>query len=331
MSKIERGARILSRSGAGAVLRRLPTWSGVLTLCFHRIGSRGDSAWERTLWDVTAEELDRRLAFIARHAELIDPEDLLASAEIPRGRHVLLTFDDGYREWITAALPVLRSHGVSAIFFLATGFLDRPRAPWWFELPWMVQRSRRKRLAGGDWLAAPLSLEERDEAAEALLDRYKQLPAERAEGFLDWVAEESGSGRCDPALVQEDWLTWDMVRELRDAGMEIGGHTVDHPVLARLPADRQRREIIDCADRIETEVGRPMRAFSFPVGLADSYGAEARAALEAVGVRLAFGYRGGFARAGRDFDPLDLPRATGGMAPQILHAALALPQAFARW
>jgi peptidoglycan/xylan/chitin deacetylase (PgdA/CDA1 family) len=333
VTKIERAARFLSRSGAGAVLRRLPTWSGVLTFCFHRIGSRGDSAWERTLWDVTAEELDRRLTLIRRSADLIGPDDLLALDRIPRGRHVLLSFDDGYREWATTVLPVLRAHGVSAAFFLATGFIDRPRPPWWYELPWMVRHSHRRELPGGSWLDSELRFGEgrRDAAAEALLDLYKTLQGDRAEVFLDWVAEASGSGRCPQSETSEDWLTWEMARELRDAGMEIGGHTVDHPVLARLPGDRQRHQILACGRRIEAELERPMRMFSYPVGLPDSYGSEARAALREAGVSLAFGYRGGFARPGSDFDRLDLPRVTGGMNPDILRATLALPQRFARW
>lgn len=226
-----------------------------------------------------------------------------------------MTFDDGYRELGNPGrLPLLRSHGVSAVFFLATGFVDRPRTPWWYELSWMVGHSANVELPSGQWLAEPLPLGARSRGAtiEALLDTYKALPGDRSEAFLDWVAETGGSGRCDPSAVRDDWLTWDMARELHDAGMEIGGHTIDHPILARLPADEQKRQIEGCARRIEVELDRPMRMFSYPVGLADSFGETARTALHDEGVRFAFGYHGGFARSGA-FDPFDLPRVTGGM------------------
>jgi peptidoglycan/xylan/chitin deacetylase (PgdA/CDA1 family) len=332
MNKIERAAWLLSRSGLGLALRRLPTWDGVLTLCFHRIGERGGSAWERGIWDATLEELDGRLRFLRRHAQPIAPQELLAMEAAPRGPHVLLTFDDGYREWATEVLPLLRAHEVRAAFFLATGFIDEPRAPWWYELPWMAREGRAEALPAGEWLGKALPLgEDRERAAEALLDAYKALPGERCEDFLAWVAEAGGSGRCGADDVRDDWLSWDMVRELRDAGMEIGGHTVDHPVLSRLPAAAQREQIAGCARRIEAELGQPMRMFAYPVGLADSFGEAAKAALAEEGVRLAFGYHGGYARGGRPFDPLDVPRVTGGMEPQILAATLALPQVFARW
>jgi peptidoglycan/xylan/chitin deacetylase (PgdA/CDA1 family) len=330
-SKIERAAMLMRRSGAGALLRRLPTWNGVLTLCYHRIGSRGSSTWERTIWDATLDELDRQLALLGRHAELLTPADALALDCVPRGRHVLLTFDDGYREWATDVLPVLRARGAQAAFFLATGYIDRPRAPWWYEVPWMVRHAARGDLPAGEWLGSPLELGDADGATDALLGAYKRLPGDRAEPFLDWVAEAGGSGRCDPAAVRDDWLTWDMVRELRDAGMEIGGHTVDHPVLARLTPAEQKCQVADCARRIEQEVGRPMRMFSYPVGLPDSYDRHTRKALEAAGVELAFCYDGGYLRAGEPFDALAVPRVTGGMEPPIFGSALALPQLFARW
>src|SRR5215203_2093599 len=296
-NKIERAARAMSLSGGGAVLRRLPAWSGVLTFCFHRIGSPGDPGWDSSLWDVRIDQLDCRLALLRRHADVIAPSDLLGIEAAPRGRHVLLTFDDGYREWATDVLPLLQSHGVSAAFFLATGFIDRPRPPWWYEVPWMVRHASATHLPGEGWLREPLRIDGArcDHAIEALLDIYKTLPGDQTEFFLAWIGEATRSGSCDPTATENDWLTWDMVRELRDAGMEIGGHTVDHPILANLPPQEQHDQITGCARRIEAELGQPMRMFSYPVGLPGSFGAHAREALEAEGVRLAFGYHGGFA------------------------------------
>jgi peptidoglycan/xylan/chitin deacetylase (PgdA/CDA1 family) len=244
----------------------------------------------------------------------------------------MLTFDDGYREWATDVLPVLESHGAKAAFFLATGFLDRPRAPWWYEIPWMVSRSPRDGLPTGPFSGA-LHFDDprRDAAAYRLLDVYKSLLADQTERFLDWLADATGSGRCPAEETRADWLDWDQARALADAGMEIGGHTADHPVLARLTPADQRSQIAECRLRIEAEIGRPMRLFSYPIGLADSYDAHTRAALAAEDVELAFAYDGGFARSGDPLDRLSVPRVTGGMAPDIFAAALALPQLFARW
>lgn len=332
-SKADRAATLLARSGAGRLLRRLPTWSGLLTLCFHRIGEGAGTTWERSLWDATIDELDRSLRLLVRDADVIAPADVIGLRRIPRGRHVLLTFDDGYKEWANEVLDVLVGRGVSAAFFISTGFVDRPRAPWWYEIAWMVRSSQSPELDAGEWLDGPLTLDRatHEQTIDHLLDIYKKLPGDRTDGFLDWLAASSGSGRCEVGAAADAWLDWPEVRRLRDAGMEIGGHTVDHPVLARLDPSEQHRQVLECADRIRAETGRPMRMFTYPVGLPDSYGSHARAAVHAAGASVAFGYDGGFARSGAPFDPLDLPRTTGGMSLEMLGATLAMPGKFARW
>lgn len=332
-SKADRAATLLARTGTGRLLRRLPTWSGLLTLCFHRIGDGAGSTWERSLWDATIEQFDRSLRLLVREADVIAPGDVIGLEDIPRGRHVLLTFDDGYKEWANEVLDVLVGRGVTAAFFVSTGFIDRPRAPWWYEIAWMTRNSRRRELAAGEWLDRPLALDGAavEQAIDSLLDIYKRLPGDQTEGFLDWLAASSGSGRCDAGAAAGAWLDWPQIRRLRDAGMEIGGHTVDHPILARLAPSEQHRQVLDCADRIRAETGRPMRMFTYPVGLPESYGSHARAAVSAAGASVAFGYDGGFARSGEPFDPLNLPRTTGGMSLEMLGATLALPGKFARW
>jgi peptidoglycan/xylan/chitin deacetylase (PgdA/CDA1 family) len=102
-------------------------------------------------------------------------------------------------------------------------------------------------------------------------------------------------------------MTWDMVRELRAAGMAIGGHGVSHPVLARLAPEEQAREILGSAKRIREELGEPMRWFAYPVGLKDSFNEATRTALMNAGVELAFSYYGGHNPAG-EWDRYDMRR-----------------------
>jgi peptidoglycan/xylan/chitin deacetylase (PgdA/CDA1 family) len=326
-----RAARALAAASLGPLFKRLGTWRGVLVLNYHRIGESEDSPFDRSLWSSTAEAFHEQVRFIARQADAILPAELEDALRAGRGRHVMLTFDDGYRDNHELAYPILRSHGVRACFFIATGFLDSPHPAWWDEIAWMVHRSERAEIEPGPWLAAPLAVDGggRDQAVRALTERYKGLSGEDAERFLDFLAEATGSGRCEPAEAADEWMTWDMVREMSEAGMEIGGHTVTHPVLSRVAPERQRDEIAGCRARLEHEVGRPMHSFSYPNGTIDSFGPETRASLEVEGVRLAFSFYGGYARPGR-FDRYDVPR--GGVfadwSRRDFVAAIVLPQLF---
>lgn len=301
-------------------LRRLEamrTWRGVLILSYHRVGDGSSSPFDRSLWSASAEALDAHLELLVRSADVIGPSEL-TDALASTGRRVMLTFDDGYRDSYEIALPRLRAHGLPATFFLATGFLDRPRAAWWDELAWMVRHGMRPPA---------------DPEAEIrrLTARYQTLPPDRAAAMLDEVAERTGAGRCPPEQAAGEWMTWDMVRELRDAGMSIGGHTVDHPILSTLPAAEQELQIGACADRLRAELGMRMRWFAYPGGHRGAFGSETSAILTRRNVDVCFSSYGGFQPSGR-WDPTNVARTTVGPRcdQRMLRAMLALPQLFAR-
>src|SRR3954468_17834278 len=107
-------------------------------------------------------------------------------------------------------------------------------------------------------------------------------------------------------------MTWRMARELLAAGMTVGGHTVSHPILARLDKDAQRAEVFSCRARLEAELGIPMRWFSYPNGDRGSFDARTRANLAEAGGEVAFGFDGGFVRRGAAWDRFAVPRIAVG-------------------
>ena len=333
MGRGETAASALERSRAGAVLARIPMWRGVLVLGYHRIGRPGDGVHDPRLWSATADDLGEQLRFLARHVEVVSGDELPEALRARRGRHVALTFDDGYRDNYDAAYPVLRSQGLPAVFFLATGFLDRPRVAWWDEIAWMVRSSRRPGLEPGTWLTAPLPFggPGRDAAIRALGAVYGRLPAEQAEPFLAWLGVATGSGRADAGAAASTWMTWDMVREMRAAGMAFGAHTVDHPVLARHSVERQRREIAASVARLHEELGEKPTLFSYPIGAPGTFDARTRACLRDAGITHAFSLSGGYQRP-RRVDPLDIPRehVSPTRSPERFRASVMLPRAFCR-
>jgi peptidoglycan/xylan/chitin deacetylase (PgdA/CDA1 family) len=296
--------------------RALSRWNGVLILNYHRVGDAQAAEGDRSMWSATAEGFDLQLATLARHADVIGPDDL-EDAVRGHGRSVMLTFDDGYRDNYEIAYPLLRAHGLTATFFLTTGFLDRPRAPWWDELAWMVRHGKRPP-------ADP------EPVIRALTERYKELPTARTKAFLNTVAADTGSGRAPATLGRHDWMTWDMAREMRDGGMTLGGHTADHPLLARLTVGQQKAQIARCARRMRAELGEPMRWFAYPVGSRDAFTPDTARILREQGTRAAFSFYGGHQPAGH-WDPMDVPRVHVGPScdAQMLRAMLSLPWLFA--
>jgi len=290
--------RLLCRSGLRGLLGRAIEWSGVLVLNYHRVGSCKESPFDRGLWSADAEAFTDQIRFCKSQLEVITPDDIPRVVANRSGRHALITFDDGYRDNYEIAFPILKAEGVSATFFIATGFVDTPRLPWWDEIAWMVRASRQDCLELPGWIPAPISFDEpdREEAVRVLLRAYKAIPAESTGRYLDVIAKASGSGRCRTDVGLGLWMTWDMLREMRSSGMTVAGHTVTHRVLARAPLARQREEILGCGTRLAEELREPMRYFSYPVGKPDSFNSVTQNCMREAGVQYAFSYYGGFRR-----------------------------------
>lgn len=275
----------------GALARAAPLWDGLLVLNYHRIAAAEQPAGpDGGVTGTTQDGLDGHARFLSRHADVVRAEDLPAALR-SRGRHVLITFDDGYLDNYELAFPILRRHGLAAAFFVSTGFIDRPRIPPWEEAAWMVRHSRRRGLP----------------AATAVTAKLRTLLPSEADAFLNELGDLTGCER-HPSDVEGLWMSWEMLRTMQAAGMEVGGHTVDHPLrLAALDEDEQVRQIEGCAGRLREELGRPMRLFSYPVGTPGTYGQIALRAVERTGVEYAFANNGGYQRP-RRWRPLELPR-----------------------
>lgn len=330
-NKKELLANVLRYSGAGRMLRAVGSWRGVLALNYHRIGDPLATPFDRGVISGTAEQFETQLRTLARHCDIIGIKDLERAILDRRGRYALLTFDDGYRDNYAAAFPVLMSLRLPAVFFVTTGFLDDRRVAWWDDIAWMVRRGDAAVLPESRWTGAPIPIDRPhgERAIHKLLSIYKQLPVGATEPFLQFVADTIGAGRCPAAEVESLWMTWEMVREMRRGGMDIGGHTVTHPVLARLTPEAQWQEIARSKQRIEAELDEPIDAFSYPVGQLDSFTPVTKDLLSRVGYRYGFSFHGGFSTAGQ-WDPYDIPRYP--VSPELsvarLQALCTLPQVY---
>ena len=336
-SKRELLMQTFDRSGVNRLLRMAGAWNGLLVLNYHRIGEPDGSPFDWDLWSASGSDFDHHVRFLTRNFDVVgldDLDDILGPSGKKRsGRFVLITFDDGYRDNFELAYPILKPHGATAGFFLATGFLDSPRVTWWDEIAWMVRSSRRTSIPGNDCIPnqIPFDLPTRQNAIKTLLRSYKQLRGDQTDSFMAFLAEATGSGRCSDSEASSMWMTWDMVREMHAGGMSFGGHTVNHPVLSSLTSEEQDLEVCESCLRIEQEIGREVRSFSYPVGSRDAFNQDTRDALTRHGIRWAFSFYGGYCK--RDgIDAYDLPRVAmeSDVTFPAFRSVSALPQLFAK-
>ncbi len=235
---------------------------GLSILIYHRVLQDKDPLFPA---EVDRNDFDLQIGFLKSAFNIIPLIDAVRhtrAGTLP-ARAACITFDDGYADNAEVALPVLRSHGVHATFFVAAGFLNGGRM--WNDT--VIEIVRRAPAGQIDARALGLgvhtvgTIAERQSAIGALIGQLKYVPMEerlvQVEKLVDLVKL---------ALPDDLMMTTAQLRALQDGGMEIGGHTVNHPILAKLDAQAARREIADGKGALEQMLGRPLRLFAYPNG-----------------------------------------------------------------
>ena len=294
-SKRGLASQVVVRSGLSWLLRKKHSRNTVVVLNYHRIGDPSSSPFDRGVFSATPETFDWQMGFLKRECQVLTPTDLCNELSLVGDNFVLVTFDDGYRDNHDVALPILQSHGMKATFFIATGYIDNPHVPWWDEIAWMIRSSPHAGLQASMLMPVNVTFDppQRRRAIDQVLSVYKKLPGDATRQFMEDLASACGTGRCPAELGRDLWMTWDMIRNLRDAGMTIGGHTVNHPILSQLPRFQQEEEILGCSRRLSEELKRPTRFFAYPRGKLDAFNEDTRACLYEARIERAFTFYGG--------------------------------------
>jgi peptidoglycan/xylan/chitin deacetylase (PgdA/CDA1 family) len=280
---------------------------GVIVLMYHRLVD-GD----RSLSGLPVETFAAHMRWVRANCDPIEPHAIAERARDPRrGRPaVLVTFDDGYRDYHDLAYPVLKQLGIPAVVFLATSFMDEGGMMWTDQVQWAALSTRRERVKL-PWSDDP-ALELPDQAARAALGEsarahLKTLPDAERRAAVAALCAELG----EPPRRERSMLTWDEVRATLDL-TRFGGHTHTHPILSRLDRAAAEHEIRTCRDRIAAEIGQVPTTFAYPNGRPVDYTAETQEILRGLGFTTVFATSEGI--AGPDTDLMAIKRLPGDAA-----------------
>jgi peptidoglycan/xylan/chitin deacetylase (PgdA/CDA1 family) len=232
-------------------------------LIFHRVLPQPDPIFPGEMY---ASRFDGLCGFLARNFRVLGFSQALRLRREGRlpNRAVVITFDDGYADNAEFAMPLLRRHGLTATFFVASGFLDGGRM--WNDT--VVESIRRSSCDSLDLDCLGLhsislrSLVDRRQAIDLVLTRVKHETFECRASMVEqvWTA-------CDSPILPNDlMMSTHQLRALHAAGMEIGGHTVNHPILATLSDADARREIQQCRQTLQGLIGASVDTFAYPNG-----------------------------------------------------------------
>ncbi len=232
-------------------------------LIYHRVLAEPDPLRPDDPGIKAFEQQVRLVSDHCRVLPLAEAIERLYAGNLPRGA-VAITFDDGYADNYTNALPILQGFGAHATFFIATGFLN---GGWMFNdrvieaLRYTTQQTAELPELGLDRIPIE-NLSERREAARAIIRAIKHRAPMERQTLLDLILDRLGNPDCGHAPMMSD----QQVRGLHEAGMGVGAHTVTHPILQTLNEEEVRWELTESRAYLERLLGAPVPLFAYPNG-----------------------------------------------------------------
>lgn len=277
-------------------------------LIFHRILIKPDPLFPGEIDARKFDEICHDLAIWFNVLPLDEACVRLQRGDLPQ-RALAITFDDGYADNYEIALPILKRHRLKATFYVATGFLDGGRM-WNDSLIETLRLSTLPVINMAGTVAASLeqlkldSLPNRRSAISRAIQAIKYRDSQER---MDWV--DAITDRAGVTLPNNLMMSSEQVCGLRDAEMQIGAHTVTHPILAKLTRNAALSEIADGKHSLEALLGQPVSLFAYPNGkLGKDYSPESVQIVRELGFSSAVSTAWGAARSTSDL--FQLPRFT---------------------
>jgi len=256
-------------SGAFALFRAMNR-RRILVLTYHRFSNIPRA--RRT----SAASLAAQLDYLASHYTVL-PLSTIETC-LHEGRPLppwtaAVTIDDGYSDFYEIAWPALRRRKMPATVFVVTDFVDGKRWIWTDKLPFLLSHTAAGDLAldvAGQSISGVLTGESlRRQLALRINGILKDQPDGLKDRLIDEIAAQCLVNLPAQPPGDSESCTWEQLREMESAGIEVGSHTVTHPVLTRVTADHLRRELEQSRGRLEDMLGHPVTLFCYPNGAYD--------------------------------------------------------------
>lgn len=268
-------------------------WSGILWLWrflhrneimilkLHGVMDEGeDTEWTPLRPQLPRRQLEKVISQLSKYYQFVsfhDAVDMIGGRKEVKPYSIAITFDDGYRNNITHAQPILLRYGIKAAFFLATGHIDR-RAPLWFDrLDYALQQCN---TVGMEFKIGANKIKIDSSSKAALSESYKKLRdlAKYMRNDLEMLKDlenivsslESKSIRkLDNIFENDHWsalLTWEEIEKAFREGVCFGSHTIDHIHLEFVDREAAKKQLLKSKEMIETVTGQHCDHFCYPNG-----------------------------------------------------------------
>ena len=283
-------ARTLKTAGGLQLLDRYWGKNRLTVLAHHRITNphARDFVGFTANVSATPEAFEQQIEWVSQQFNVISLQTLRAHIVDgqPLPEHpLLITFDDGYMDNYTNALPVLKKYGLPAVIFIVTGSMTNPAPLWWDVCAESFRQTTQTRadlpLIGQQVFA---TAEAKQVVEREMIEALKRIPEHEKRTQVEALQSVLDVTLPDVPM----FFGWKQVQELVDNGIACQPHTVSHPILTRIPEDEMRRQIVESRQHVLENSQQEVIAFAYPNGTTADYSPAAMQTLKDCGYDMAF-------------------------------------------
>lgn len=324
-------AKILYRTRA---YLRVPYFSpgSLVIFNYHRIKPPGTGTFpfDDGVFGPDQEALRDHFKCLKENADVISEQELLEHVQshrkLPKSC-AMVTFDDGYRDNIDLALPIIQEQGIPALFFIPTQLIESRELGWWDSIAFLLKKTRSPVISIRG-TTFDLSTN-RAHAISELQSWMKHLKIGQTETLVDEISQACGVDVPSFELTTNELMTWEQIREAKKKGITIGSHTHSHRVMSTLPHSEQMEELRVSKQILERELEVQIKSVAYPVGGVRDYNRETEKFAKSAGYELGFSFQTGGNRLDQ-MSPFSVSRISAEENISLTYAAVTFPSIFAR-
>ncbi|MFL1453588.1 polysaccharide deacetylase family protein [Marinobacter sp. GN3S48] len=251
-----------SRPFGGFRLAKLMSRRHPKILMYHRISSDPNAE------GLTADQFRLQVDIIKREFLPMTLRDLLSaheSREVPDNA-VVVTFDDGYADFAEVAFPILQAAGVPATLFVTTGFVNGDIWLWPDQIRYAISHAGTEQLTLPPFNQSFNVKVDPFESWNTIADHCLTTSNEEKLALIDELYKQLKVTKPVTAPDNFRAVSWKQIKQMIGDGLDIGSHSISHPILTKLNDEQLSNELQRSRQKIEAETGMSVDVFCYPNG-----------------------------------------------------------------
>ncbi len=302
-------------------------------LAYHRVVEKLEPSYifNSEIFSTTLKDFEAQMKYVSKHFNVINFENLekaIADNKVEENT-LIVTFDDGYYDNYSLAMPVLNKYDISATVFLATDYIDSGKIFWFDAVAGFVNTYSDKKLElSSVHQSFDLSVVSKVDIFKSLGRILKKSDDSVRVDLLDEIYTKFNFEVSSENYKKAMPLSWDNVIEMSNHNIEFGAHSKSHCFLNRINENQLKSEISESKLKIEDKIGKAINSFCYPAGVTN---ASIMKAVESCGINFGVGYYHGLNNP-NSINQYNLNRehVELDVSMELFKANLTLPEVFMR-